>query len=325
MKPKVYITRPVPDAVVERLSKYCEVESHLADAPVPEDDLTRILREQRVEGLLVVGAGVTAKVVNQASQLRVVANAGVGYDHVDVAACTARRIPVTNTSGVLEETTADLAFALLLATARRVVEGDRFVREGKWKQWTWNLLWGGDIHHQTLGIYGFGAIGRALAHRARGFSMRILYHSRRRVDPSVERETGAEFVSQEALLRESDFVSLHIPYTQETRHVIGKAELASMKPSAFLINTARGKVLDEQALVEALESGKLAGAGLDVFEHEPQVHPSLLKLPNVVLTPHIGSGTAATRLKMANVAAENLLAVLQGRRPPNVVNPEIYG
>ena len=325
MKPRVYITRPVPDAVVERLSEHCEVESHLADAPVPEDDLARTLREHCVEGLLVVGAGVTAKVVNEAAQLRVVANAGVGYDHVDVAACTARRIPVTNTGGVLEETTADLAFALLLAAARRVVEGDRFVREEKWKQWTWNLLWGSDVHHQTLGIYGFGAIGRAMARRARGFAMRIYYHSRHRVDPGVERETGAEFIDKETLLRESDFVSLHVPYTAETRHVIGKAELALMKPSAFFINTARGKVLDEQALVEALESGKLAGAGLDVFEHEPHVHPSLLKLPNVVLTPHIGSGTAATRLKMANLAAENLLAALQGRRPPNVVNPQIYG
>ncbi|MGH9432764.1 MAG: 2-hydroxyacid dehydrogenase [Terriglobia bacterium] len=324
MKPKVFVTRPMPEPVVRRLSEHSEVESHLQDAPISEDDLARVLREHRVEGLLLAGAAVTAKVVHEAAQLRVVANAGVGYDHVDVAACSARRIPVTNTGGVLEETTADLGFALLLAVARRVVEGDRRIREGGWTQWTWNLLWGTDVHHQTLGIYGFGNIGQAMARRGRGFSMRILYHSRRRVGPEIERQTGAEFVDQETLLRASDFVSLHIPFTPETRRVIGKSELTMMKPSAFLINTARGKVVDEQALVEALESGRLAGAGLDVFEQEPQVHPALLKLPNVVLTPHIGSGTAATRLKMASLAAENLLAALQGRRPPNLVNPEIY-
>jgi lactate dehydrogenase-like 2-hydroxyacid dehydrogenase len=325
MKQKIFITRPMPEPVTTRLAIHCEVESHAEDAPILERDLARILRDHRIEGLLVAGARVSAQVVREAEQLRVVANAGVGYDHVDVAACSARGIPVTNTGGVLEETTADLAFALLLAAARRVAEGDRFIRRGDWKQWTWSLLWGSDIHHQTLGIYGFGHIGQAVARRARGFSMRILYHSRRRIDPATETEFGAEYVSKETLLRESDFVSLHIPLTVETHHLIGKAELALMKPSAFLINTARGKVLDEGALSEALESGRLAGAGLDVFEEEPRLHPSLLRLQNVVLTPHIGSGTAVTRLRMANLAAENLLAALAGRRPPNVVNPEIYG
>ncbi len=324
MKPKVFITRPMPEPVVKRLEDYCEVESHSADSPLPENELARILREHRIEGLLLAGARVTGQVVKEAAQLRVVANAGVGYDNVDVAACSARRIPVTNTGGVLEETTADLVFALLLSVARRVVEGDRFIREGGWKQWSWSLLWGSDIHHRTLGIYGFGNIGQAVARRARGFSMRILYHSRRRVDRGIEREMGAEYVSKETLLAESDFITLHVPYAPETHHLMGKTELALMKPSAFLINTARGKVVDEAALAEALESGGLAGAGLDVFEEEPQIHPSLLKLPNVVLTPHVGSGTAATRLKMASLAAENLLAALQGRRPPNVVNPEIY-
>ncbi|HUY13152.1 MAG TPA: D-glycerate dehydrogenase [Terriglobia bacterium] len=325
MKPKVFITRPMPEAVVQRLAADCQVESHSEDTSLTEEELTRVLSEHHIEGLLLAGARVTARVLNAAPELRVVANAGVGYDNVDVAACSARRIPVTNTGGVLEETTADLAFALLLAVARRVVEGDGAIRHGDWKQWSWSLLWGSDIHHQTLGIYGLGNIGRALARRARGFSMRILYHSRHRVDPGVEHEMGAEFVGQETLLRESDFLSLHFPLTPETHHRIGKAELALMKRSAFLINTARGNVVDEQALVEALEAGRLAGAGLDVFEHEPRVHPALLKLPNVVLTPHVGSATAATRFKMASLAAENMLAALQGRRPPNVVNPEIYG
>jgi lactate dehydrogenase-like 2-hydroxyacid dehydrogenase len=324
MKPRVFVTRPMPEEVMKLLSTQCEVESHLEDSPISEDDLARSLRDGNVEGLLVAGARVTARVVREANRLRVVANAGVGYDHVDVAACSERRIPVTNTGGVLEETTADLAFALLLAAARRVVEGDRLIREGAWKQWTWSLLWGSDIHHQTLGIVGLGHIGQAVARRARGFSMRILYHSRRRVDPGIERAVGAEYVSKEALLRESDFITLHCPLTPETHHWIGRSELEMMKPAAFLINTARGKVVDEQALAEALEARKLAGAGLDVFEQEPLVHPALLKLPNVVLTPHVGSATADTRFKMAALAAENLLAALQGRRPPNVVNPEIY-
>jgi lactate dehydrogenase-like 2-hydroxyacid dehydrogenase len=324
MRPRVFMTRPMPEPVVQGLGASCEVESYLEDAPIDEDDLARVLRDHHIEGVLLAGAAVTAKVVQEAAQLRVVANAGVGYDHVDVAACSARRIPVTNTGGVLEETTADLAFALLLAAARRVAEGDRYIREEKWKQWSWSLLWGSEVHHQTLGIYGFGHIGQAMAQRGHGFAMRILYYSRHRAAPDIERLTGAELVSKEALLRESDFVSLHIPLTAESRGAIGKAELAMMKPTALLINTARGKVVDEQALVEALESAKLAGAGLDVFEREPKVHPALLKLPNVVLTPHIGSGTAATRLKMANLAAKNLLAALEGRHPPNVVNPEIY-
>jgi glyoxylate reductase len=248
----------------------------------------------------------------------------VGYDNIDVAACTRRRIPVTNTPGVLDNATADLAFALLMTVARRVVEGDRLVREGHWKEWQWGLLHGADLYGKTLGLYGFGRIGQAMARRGRGFSMRILYHARHRAPEAIERELAARHVDRETLLRESDFLSLHVPLTPDTRHLLGQRELGLMKPSAFLINTARGAVVDEEALVEALKEKKIAGAGLDVFEREPQVHPALPGFDNVVLMPHVGSSTAESRLKMAELAAENLLAALDDRRPPNVVNPEIY-
>ena len=322
MKPKVFVTRPLPALVLERLAARCDLEYHPQDTPLSTAQLAEACRE--MEGVMVCGARLDEEVLRNAPRLRVVSNVGVGYDNIDVAGCTRRRIPVTNTAGVLEETTADLAFALLLAVARRVVEGDRYVRDRRWKQWEWGLLWGADVHHKTLGIYGFGRIGQAVARRGRGFTMRILYHSRHRAPEAVERELEAQLVDPQTLLGESDFLSLHVPLTPETHHLISARELGLMKPTAFLINTARGKVLDEEALARALESRAIAGAGLDVFEQEPQVHPLLLSLPNVVLMPHVGSGTAETRLRMAMLAAENLLAALDGRRPPNVVNPEVY-
>jgi len=322
MKPKVFVTRPLPPAVLDRLSVQCELQVHSEDSPMAPARLAEASGE--VEGLVVVGSRVTEEVLQRASKLRVVANVGVGYDNIDVAACSRRRIVVTNTPGVLTETTADLAFALLMAVARRVVEGDRFVREGRWHEWQWGLLWGADIHHKTLGLYGFGRIGQAMAQRGRGFSMRILYHARRRVAESVERKLEARHVDRDILLRESDFLSLHVPLVPETRHLIQARELGLMKPTAILINTARGPVVDEEALVEALRSGKIAGAGLDVFEHEPQIHPSLSAMNNVVVIPHVGSATAETRFKMAMLAAENLMEALSGRRPPNVVNPEVF-
>jgi glyoxylate reductase len=254
----------------------------------------------------------------------VIANVGVGYDNIDVAACTRRRILVTNTPDVLTETTADLAFALLIAVARRLVESDRFVREGRWHYWQWGYFWGADLFRKTLGVYGLGRIGKAVARRARGFSMRVLYCDIVRPSPALEQELGAQFVDRETLLREADFLTLHVPLNPETYHLISARELAMLKPTAFLINAARGQVVDETALVEALLSKQIAGAGLDVFEQEPQVHPALLALPNVVLTPHVGSATSQTRLAMAMLAAENLLAALEGRRPPTPVNPEIY-
>ena len=322
MKPRIFVTRPIPSAVLERLAARGDLQVHHEDASLKPGPLGEACRE--VEGLLAVGVRVSEEVLSQASKLRVVANCGVGYDNIDVAACTARRIAVTNTPGVLTDTTADLAFALLMAVARRVVECDAFVRQGRWQRWEFGMLWGADIHHKTLGIFGFGRIGQAMARRGAGFGMRILYHSRRRAPEDLEREIGAQFVDRETLLRESDFLSLHCPSTSETHHAIGARELSLMKPSAFLINTARGKVVDEEAMVAALESKKLAGAGLDVFEHEPHLHPKLSGLANVVLMPHLGSATGETRFKMAMLAAENLLAALEGQRPPNLVNPEAY-
>ncbi|MGD0127798.1 MAG: D-glycerate dehydrogenase [Terriglobia bacterium] len=320
--PKVYITRPLPSPVVERLAARCEVRMRPEDAPLDAAQLAESCRE--IEGLMATGVRVSEDVIAQATRLRVVANVGVGYDNIDVTACTRRRIPVTNTPDVLTETTADLAFALLMAAPRRLVECDRYVREGQWQHPKWELLWGADIHGKTLGVYGLGRIGKAVARRARGFSMRVLYHDIVSAAPALEQELGAHFVDRETLLGEADFLTLHVPLTPETHHLIGARELAMLKPTAFLINAARGKCVDEAALVEALESKRLAGAGLDVFENEPQVHPALLSMPNVVLAPHVGSGTAQTRLAMAILAAENLLAALEGRRPPNLVNPEIY-
>jgi glyoxylate reductase len=322
-KPRVFVTRPLPAAALELLASQCELAVHPEDAALAPAELAERCRD--AAGLLVVGVRVNEEVLSQAPSLKVVANCGVGYDNINVAACTRRGIVVTNTPGVLTDTTADLAFALLMAVARRVVEADGFVREGRWQRWEWGRLWGTDIHHQTLGLYGFGRIGQAVAKRGRGFAMRIIYHDTLRASNAVERELGAEYVDRNTLLREADFLSLHVPLTPETHHLIGARELGLMKPTAILINTARGQVVDEDALVHALQSRQIAGAGLDVFEHEPHLHPELSQLENVVLLPHLGSATAATRLKMAMLAAENLLAALEGRRPPNIVNPEVYG
>ena len=320
--PKVYITRPLPTKAVERLAARYDVKMRPEDAPLDPAQLAESCRE--IEGLMATGVRVSEDVVAQAPRLRAVANVGVGYDNIDVAACTRRRIPVTNTPDVLTETTADLAFALLMAAPRRLVECDRYVRKGQWQSSKWELLWGSDIYGKTLGVYGLGRIGKAVVRRARGFSMRVIYYDVVRPTPSLEEELGAQFVDRETLLREADFLTLHVPLTPETHHLVGARELSMLKPTAFLINAARGKCVDEAALVEALQSKRLAGAGLDVFEHEPHVHPELLSLPNVVLAPHVGSATAQTRLAMAMLAVENLVAALEGRRPPNLVNPEIY-
>jgi glyoxylate reductase len=322
MKPGVFVTRPLPAAVLDLLAAHAELRVHSEDTAPASAEMAEACRD--AEGVLVSGAHLGREVLEQAARLRAVSNVGVGYDNIDVEACTARRIPVTNTAGTLEETTADLAFALLMAVARRVVEGDRYVRERRWQRWEWGLLWGADIHSKTLGLYGFGRIGQAMARRGRGFGMRILYTSRRRVPETVERVLEAERVDPETLYRTSDFLSLHVPLTPETHHLVGAHALSLMKPTAFLINTARGKVVDEEALVQALAARQIAGAGLDVFEQEPQVHPALIAMPNVVLMPHVGSATAETRLRMAMVAGQNLLAMLDGQRPANVVNPEVY-
>jgi len=321
--PKVYITRPLPRAAVERIEAQCEVRINKEDVRPSDEQLVEACRD--VQGLVASGSPVTAGLLQQAPHLRVVCNVGVGYDKVDVAACTARRILVTNTPGVVTEATADLAFTLLLAAARRLIEADHYVRSGNWRFWQWGHMWGTNPSGKTLGILGFGRIGQAVARRARGFSMRILYNSVDRPTPEQERELGAQFVDRETLLRESDFLSIHVPLAPDTHHLIASAEFALMKPTAFLINTSRGQVVEESALIEALQSKRIAGAALDVFEFEPKVHPALLAMPNVVVSPHMGTATGETRLAMAMLTADNLLAALSGQRPPNLVNPEAWG
>jgi D-3-phosphoglycerate dehydrogenase len=321
--PKVLITRPIQQEAIDKIAQQCEVLVHPVDEAMPAELLAAAVHD--VSGVMPSGVRISEDVIARAPKLCVVANIGVGYDNVEVEACNKRGIMVTNTPDVLTEATADLAFALILAAARRVPEGDRYVRELKWTCWQWNFMLGAEMHGKVLGLYGLGRIGRAVARRGGGFSMRILYHARHRVPESVEKELAAEFVDRETLLRESDFLSIHVPLTPETRHAIRAPELARMKPSAFFINTARGNIVEESALVEALQAGRIAGAGLDVFEYEPTVHPALLAMNNVVLMPHVGSATEETRLRMAMLAGDNLLAALNGRRPPNLVNPEVLG
>lgn len=294
------------------------------DVPPPADALRR--EAAGADGLLcLLTDRVDDELLDAAPRLAVVANMAVGYDNVDVAAATSRGVPVTNTPGVLTETTADLTFALILAAARRIVEGDAMVRAGRWRSWGPMLLLGCDVHGATLGVVGMGRIGRAVAARGRGFGMSILYTDVERLE-QVEAELGARYCTLDELLRRSDFVTLHVPLTGATTHLIGAAELALMKPTAVLVNTSRGPVIDEAALVAALEAGRLGGAALDVMEREPvgPGHP-LLSAPRMLLTPHIASASVATRTRMATMAAENLVAALHGRRPPNLVNPEVWG
>ncbi len=257
-------------------------------------------------------------------QLKVVANYAVGFDNIDLQACTRRGVLACNTPGVLTETTADTAFALMMAAARRIAEGDRFVRSGA--AWIWGplMMLGQDVHHATVGIVGFGRIGQALARRARGFAMRVLYHDTDRPTAQVEQELGVEYRDLEDLLRESDFVSVHVSLTPQTRHLINAGRLTLMKPTAVLVNTSRGPVIDEQALAQALQQGQIFAAGLDVFEREPEVHPGLLACDNAVLLPHLGSATVKTRLAMADLAVDNLLTALEDRRPPALLNLQAW-
>ena len=314
---KIFVTRPVPRAALDALAAKYELEVRSDDKPIKPDQLASACKD--VEGLMVVGARVTEEVLKAAKRLRAISNTGVGYDNIDVAGCTSRKIPVTNTVGVLEETTADLAFGLLLAVARRIVHGDRYIRDDRWHHWQWNLLQGFDVHHKTLGIYGFGKIGQAMARRGRGFGMPVIYHQRRPAPAEIERECGARFVDRETLFRESDFVSLHVPLTTTTDRTVAAKELALMKPSAFLINTARGDVVDEAALIEALKAKTIAGAGLDVYEAEPRINPKLLALDNVVLAPHLGSATGEGRVAMGEKVVINIKTYADGHNPPDRV------
>ena len=322
MVQKILVTGNLPAEVMDPLREKYEVEAHAEDRPMERQQLLSRIGDR--DGLLcMITDAVDEELLGRAPRLKMIANMGVGYNHIDIAAATRRGIPVSNTPGVLTDATADLAFTLILAVARRVVEGDRRVREGKFKLWAPFLFLGREVSGKTLGIVGFGRIGRAVARRAAGFGMRVLYHNRSRLTPAEERESPAEYADLNTLLAQADFVSLHVPLSGETRHLIGAAELSRMKPTAYLINTARGPVVDEVALLATLQRGMIAGAGLDVYENEPALTPGLADLPNVVLLPHVGSATLETRTAMAAMAARNLIAGLDGQRPPNLVNPEV--
>jgi glyoxylate reductase len=290
------------------------IDLHDSVDPLPKTELIRRLHDK--DGLIChIISPVDDEVLAAGPRLKVVANVAVGFNNIDVAAARRRGIVVTNTPDVLTETTADFAWALLMAAARRVVEADHYARSGQWTRWDWTLLWGHDVHGKTLGVMGFGRIGRAVARRAQGFAMRILYHDAMRAPAEAERELGATFVDVPTLLQQSDFVTLHTPLLPDTRHLIDEAALRSMKKTAVLVNAARGPIVDEAALVRALREGWIAAAGLDVFEEEPRIHQGLLPLTNVVLAPHIASASGDTRLAMAMLAVRNCIAVLEGKPP----------
>ena len=327
MKPAVLVARNVFPDVVARLRLHFEVEDNPIDHVFSPTELTR--RLQGKVGALTTGSErIDAAALAANPKLRVVANMAVGYNNFDVPACTARGVLCTNTPDVLTETTADFGFALMMATARRITESEQFLRRGEWTKWSFDMFTGSDIHGATLGILGMGRIGQAIARRgAHGFGMTVIYHNRSRLDAELEADCRATWVGKEALLRAADHLLLVLPYSAASHHAIGAAELALMKPSATLTNIARGGIVDDQALAQALSHRRIAAAGLDVFEGEPVVHPDLLKLPNVVLTPHIASASVATRRAMANLAADNLIAGLgcgpDAGRPPTPINPEV--
>lgn len=321
---KILVAGPTFPDVIDRLKHYFAVDWNQGNVLTADELLQRLADK---DGALTAGEPITAAVLAAAPRLRVVSNMAVGFNNFDIAAFNAVNVLATNTPDVLNESVADFGWALMMAAARRVTESEHWLRAGKWQKFQYDAFLGTDIHGSTLGIVGMGRIGQALARRARGFNMRVVYHNRARVAPQIEAELNAEYVSKEQLLRCADHVVLVLPYTPENRHTIGVAELAQMKPAATLTNIARGGIVDDAALADALRARRIGAAALDVFEDEPRVHPDLLTLPNVVLTPHIASATEATRRAMANLAADNLIAGLgegpRAGRPPNPVNPEV--
>lgn len=324
MKLKVLVSRKVFEEVVALLGRQYDVESNQRDVPFTPAQLVKKLQGKSGAIVLLTDL-IDDRVLAQCPDVKVVCNIAVGYNNIDVKAATRRGVMVCNTPGVLDDTTADFAWTLLLASARRVVEADAFFRSGKWKGWGLMQFTGCDVHHKTLGIIGLGRIGKGVARRAKGFDMRVIYTDAQRADETTEREHGVMFVDKRTLLRESDFVSLHIPLFPETRHYLSEPEFALMKKTAILINAARGPIVDEKALVKALKEGKIAGAGLDVYEREPKCERALLSMKQVVLAPHIASASVETRTKMAMMAAQNCIAGLSGQRPPHLVNPEVLG
>jgi len=323
MKPSVLVTKRIFPEAIEYLKEHCEVDYVESDDGLPQEQLLPRLRgKQAILSQLM--NKFTPDVIDSLDGLKIIANVAVGFDNIDVPAATRKGILVSNTPDVLTDTTADFAFALLLAAARRVVEGHQYLHAGLWRKWAIDLLVGQDVHHRTLGILGMGRIGKAVARRARGFSMRILYYDPVTAPEAITQELGLELVSKEQVLRESDFVSLHVPLSESTVKLVGEPELRMMKKTAVLVNTSRGPVVDEAAIARALEERWIASAGLDVFEREPNVHPGLLKLTNVVLAPHIASASVDTRREMSMLAARNAVAALEGHRPPTLLNPELW-
>ncbi|MEO8546325.1 MAG: D-glycerate dehydrogenase [Burkholderiaceae bacterium] len=328
MRPSILITRATFPDVTNSLREHFDLDDNPGDTIWPREELIR--RLQGKQGVMSTGSErIDAQLLDACPELKAVCNVGVGYNNVDLDACTARGVLLTNTPDVLTETTADFGFALMMATARRVTESERFLRNGQWvKPGVYDMFTGPDIHGATLGILGMGRIGQAIARRgALGFDMRVIYHNRSRLAPELEAKSHARYVDKATLLKESDHLVLVLPYSPSSHHAIGAAELAQMKPGATLINIARGGIVDDVALARALREGRIAAAGLDVFEDEPAIHTELLQVPNVVLTPHIGSASIQTRHAMAALTASNLIAALglgpQACKPPTPVNPEV--
>lgn len=320
-KCKVYVTRMLPGKALDVLRETCEVEVNPKDEAIPYDELIEKVKNR--DGIITlltdkIDANLIKIGADGNPTLKVIANYAVGYDNIDVASATKHSIFITNTPGVLTNATADIAWALLFAIARRIPEAEKFARAGKYKGWSPTLFLGADIYGKTLGIIGVGRIGAAVAIRAKGFNMKVLYNDIRH-NKEID-DIGAQKVDMDTLLKESDFISVHVPLMPETHHLIGKRSLSMMKPTAYLINTSRGPVVDEAALAEALKNNVIAGAGLDVFEEEPKIYPGLLELDNIVVVPHIASATVETRSNMAMMAVENVIAALNGKRPPNAVN-----
>ncbi|MDZ4163780.1 MAG: D-glycerate dehydrogenase [Smithellaceae bacterium] len=322
MKKKVFVSREIFEEAVEYLSSRFEVTANQEDKLFAPDELALALADKD-GAVITLTERIDESLLSRCPKLKAVCNVAVGFNNIDLPACSARQVMATNTPGVLDDTTADFTWALILATARRITEAEAYIRAGQWKKWQLKQFLGLDVHHATLGIIGLGRIGQVVARRATGFDMRVIYHDIRRAVPEVEAACRCRYVSREELLAESDIVTIHVPYSPETHHFIGAADFARMKRTAIFINAARGGVADDAALVDALSRGVIAGAGLDVFEGEPKLHPGFLSLKNVVLAPHIASSSERTRSRMAMMAAENLVAALEGRTPPNILNPEV--
>jgi glyoxylate reductase len=324
-RPKIFVTQTIPTPVLAQLQKIGMVDAKQVAGQIWSAEELR-QRSPKHEYILsmttdVIDEALLVACLEQQPQLKLIANMAVGYNNIDIKTASRLGIMVTNTPGVLSDTTADLAFGLLIAMARRLGESERFLRAGQFVGWQPQLLCGADVHHATLGIIGAGRIGKVMAKRASGFDMKILYYNRTRLPAEEEKAYGLIYTPFDELLQQADFISLHLPYTAESHHIIGEHELQRMKPGAILINTARGPLVDEKALVQALQAQTIAGAGLDVFEHEPAVESALLTMDNVVLLPHIGSASIQTRTNMAMIACDNILAHAAGHRPPNIVNP----